>query len=105
MADYWWCADSVCLRNAAPVPPKDRITLGNRRRRCRPKMVGMKAVKEVIRAASQLVGGIAALVFLRASLFTENGWLLTGASLIVAIVCVAGYTWSEPDEDPPSDKE
>jgi hypothetical protein len=50
---------------------------------------------------SKIVGGIAVLVLLRAP-FTDTGWTLIAGSVIVGLICFAGYMWSEPDEEPPS---
>ena len=61
----------------------------------------MKASKELIRIFSKVAGGIAGLVFLRAP-FTDTGWSLMAVSAIIGIVCIAGYIWSEPDEEPSS---
>jgi hypothetical protein len=58
----------------------------------------MKAFKELVRMLSKVAGGIAVLVFLRAP-FTNTGWTVMAISALVAVVCMAGYTWSEPDED------
>jgi hypothetical protein len=51
---------------------------------------------------SKVVGGIAVLVLLRAP-FTDTGWMLIAGSVIVGLICFAGYMWSEPDEDPGED--
>ena len=58
----------------------------------------MKAFKQVIRAVSKVVGGIAALVFFRAP-FTNMGLALTAGSVVVGIACFAAYMWAEPDTD------
>jgi hypothetical protein len=59
----------------------------------------MKALKRLVRILSEVLGGIAVLVFIRAP-FTNNGWMLMAGSVIVALACMAAYLWSEPDEDP-----
>ena len=64
----------------------------------------MKAFKELIRILSKVVGGIVALVFLRAS-FTDTGWMLMAISVVVGLVCMAGYMWSEPDVHPTSSED
>jgi hypothetical protein len=64
----------------------------------------MKAVKELIRVLSKVVGGIAGLVFIRAP-FTDTGWMLMAGSVVVGLICVAGYKWSEPDENPLSSED
>jgi hypothetical protein len=59
----------------------------------------MKTFKATVGALSQVLGGIAALVFLRAP-FTSMGTALMVGSIIVGVVCVGAYTWSEPEDDP-----
>jgi hypothetical protein len=58
----------------------------------------MKVFKRIVRVASELIGGIAGLVFLRAP-FTNSGLALTGGSIVVAIICVGAYMWSDPDSE------
>ena len=58
----------------------------------------MKAFKQVIRAVSKVIGGIAALVFFRA-LFTNTGLALTAGSVVVGAACFAAYLWAEPDDE------
>lgn len=61
----------------------------------------VKTFKTTIRALSKILGGIAGLVFLRAP-FTNNGVALMVGSVVVGMVCIGAYTWSEPnDDDPP----
>jgi hypothetical protein len=50
------------------------------------------------------VGGIAGLAVLIAPM-TYNGLLLMVGSVIVGLICFAGYMWSEPDEVPSSSGE
>jgi len=64
----------------------------------------MKAVKELTRILCKVVGGIAALVFIRAP-FTDAGLMLMAGSVLLGLICIAGYTWSEPDENPPSSED
>jgi len=58
----------------------------------------MKTFKQLVRASSKIVGGIAVLVFFRAP-FTNTGLALTVGSVVVGLACLAAYTWSEPDDD------
>jgi hypothetical protein len=58
----------------------------------------MKALKQVIRAVSKVIGGIAALVFFGAP-FTNTGLALTAGSVVVGAACIAAYMWAEPDDD------
>jgi hypothetical protein len=62
----------------------------------------MKALKEIVRIFSAVLGGIAALVFFRAP-FTDSGLALTAGCIVAGLICFAGYRWSEPDEESPSD--
>jgi hypothetical protein len=62
----------------------------------------MRALKEVIRVISKVVGGIAVLVFFLAPL-SDGGLIITAGSIIVGLICFLGYKWSESDDDPPSD--
>lgn len=66
---------------------------------CCPKIGGMKAVKKFTRTVSKAIAGLAVLVFLRAP-FTDTGWVLMGAAVIIGLICLAGYLWSEPDVEP-----
>jgi hypothetical protein len=59
----------------------------------------LKAVKKPVRILSKVVGGIAALVFFFAP-FTYTGLALMGGSIVIGLICLAGYMWSEPDEAP-----
>jgi hypothetical protein len=58
----------------------------------------MNAFRQVIRAGSKVVFGIAVLVFLRTS-FTKTGSGLTVGSLLVGVACVVFYMWAKPDND------
>jgi hypothetical protein len=60
----------------------------------------MKAFKQLVRAASKIVGGIAVLVFFRAP-FTNIGLALTVGSATVGLASLVAYSWSEPDGDEP----
>lgn len=59
----------------------------------------MKKLKEVVRFVSTIIGGIAALVFLRAPFTDAAGWALMGISVIVGLLCFGAYRWAEPDVD------
>jgi len=64
----------------------------------------MKTAKAVARVASQAVGAIAVLVFFGAPMSSGAAWWLMGGSIIVGIICLVAYMWSEPDEDEPLSK-
>ncbi|HTR39386.1 MAG TPA: hypothetical protein VMH80_26105 [Bryobacteraceae bacterium] len=63
----------------------------------------MKALKEAIRFVCKILGGLAGGVLFLAP-FTNAGLLAMTASVVVGLICFAGYLWSEPDE-PPSDSD
>jgi len=58
----------------------------------------MKAVKRPIRVVSEILGGICSFLFLRDP-FTDMGWAVTVGSVIVGLICLACYLWSDPDND------
>ena len=53
---------------------------------------------------SKAVGGFAALVFLLAPL-TDTGLIWMAISIIVCLICMGAYMWSEPDVVLPSDED
>ena len=54
-------------------------------------------MKKVVAAIFKGIGGIAALVLLRASIFTSQGWLLTIASAVVVGISVLIIGKLDPD--------
>jgi hypothetical protein len=60
----------------------------------------MKTFKYLIQGTAKIIGGLAALVFLRAP-FTNIGWELMGGSIVVGIACFGAYAWAEPEEGEP----
>ena len=59
---------------------------------------GMKTVKQIIRGTAKILGGLAALVFLRAP-FTNAGWALMAGSIVFGIACFGAHKWAEPEDD------
>jgi hypothetical protein len=59
----------------------------------------MKTFKQIVHGLSKIVGGLAAVVFLFAP-FTNTGLTLMAVSIVVGLVCLPVYTWSEPDDEP-----
>jgi hypothetical protein len=64
----------------------------------------LKVLKEPVRILSKVIGGFAVLVFFFAPL-THTGLALMGGSIIVGLICMAGYMWSERDRDPSSSED
>lgn len=58
----------------------------------------MNEFKKLVRGATKVIGGVAGLVLLRAP-FTNTGMELMGGSLVIGLLCFAGYQWAEPDDD------
>ncbi len=56
----------------------------------------MKIIKQVVRVTSKVVGVIAVMVFLFAP-FTNAGLAFMAGSVVVGLICFAGYMWSDPD--------
>jgi hypothetical protein len=58
----------------------------------------MKSLKQFIRGAAKIVGGLAALVFLRAP-FTNTGWASMAGSIAVGLACFGAYMWADSEND------
>lgn len=59
----------------------------------------VKALKQVVRGAAKVVGGIAGLVFILAPVTNLGGWAVMAGTALAALVCFGAYTWSEPEQD------
>jgi hypothetical protein len=60
----------------------------------------MKTFKRIIRIVSKVLGYVAGFV-LFLSPFTNTGLALMAGSGVVALICLAAYMWSEPEQDYP----
>lgn len=61
-------------------------------------MSAREKLKEAVRFVTKIVGGLAALIFLRGP-FSDSGIMLMEISVLIGLACFGAYTWAEPDVD------
>jgi len=60
----------------------------------------MKTFKQIVHVVSKVVGLLAVGAFFFAPITTWAGWEVMVAAVVIGLVCLPVYTWSEPDDVP-----